>query len=118
VHRKGGAGGSRYSTRNNPRRTSSQTGHTLDADTAANAVEDRVGALEARAAEIMALQKVGATATAACAAACHYLLAALQAEVSRLEGFATVSRSGRLQYRQTADPETGSRDAVGKMTGI
>ena len=52
------------------------------------------GALEARAAEIRALQKAGVTATAAYAAAFDYLLATLQAEVSWLGRFATVLRVG------------------------
>ncbi|MGH3969344.1 MAG: hypothetical protein ACRDTV_14815 [Mycobacterium sp.] len=57
---------------------------TLDTDTAANAVDGRLGASEARAAEIAALHNAGVTPTAADAVAFDYLLATLQAEVSCL----------------------------------
>ncbi|MBO0865371.1 MAG: hypothetical protein J2P16_09905 [Mycobacterium sp.] len=91
---------------------------TLDTDTAANAVEDWVGALEALPAEIMALHDAGITPTAASGAAFDYLLAALQAEVWWLRGFATSLSSGRVRYRQAVGPETGSRDGEGEMTAI
>ncbi|MGH3598058.1 MAG: PadR family transcriptional regulator [Mycobacterium sp.] len=87
---------------------------TLELGTAASAVDDRVGALEARAAEIMALRDAGVT-PAAYLVALDYLLTMTQTEVSWLRGFASSLRSGRLQWRHAAGPETivGRRDEVG-----
>ncbi|MGH3579141.1 MAG: hypothetical protein ACRDU0_16505, partial [Mycobacterium sp.] len=87
---------------------------TLELGTAASAVDDRVGALEARAAEIMALRDAGVT-PAAYLVALDYLLTMTQTEVSWLRGFASSLRSGRLQWRHAAGPETivGRGDEVG-----
>jgi len=60
---------------------------TLGAEVAANAVDDRVGALEARVAELMALRDAGVT-PAGYLVAFDYLLAITQAELSWLHGFA------------------------------
>lgn len=87
---------------------------TLDTGTAADAVDDRVGALEARTAEIVALHEAGVTSAAGYAAAFDYLLASLQAELSWLRRFATSLRSGRLPYRQTAGSETERHDGMGR----
>jgi DNA-binding PadR family transcriptional regulator len=73
---------------------------TLGEDAAADAVEDRVGALEARAAEIMALRDASAT-PAGYLVAFDYLLATTQAELSWLRGFASSMRSGRRGRQQT-----------------
>lgn len=83
---------------------------TLELDAAATAVDDRVGALEARAAEVMALRDAGVTPSAGYRVAFDYLLAATRAEVSWLRGFADSLRSGR----QAAGPDTASRDEVGR----
>jgi len=80
---------------------------TLGADAAANAVDERVGALEARAAEIMALGDAGVT-PAGYLVAFDYLLATVRAELSWLRGFADSMRSGRR-----AASDNGSRDEVG-----
>lgn len=85
---------------------------TLDMGTAAIAVDDRIGALEARVAEIMALRDAGIT-PAAYLAALDYLLAMMQTEVSWLRGFASSLRSGRPQWERDAGPETGNQDEVG-----
>ena len=60
---------------------------TLDAGASANAVDDRVGALEARVAELMALRDASVT-PAGYLVAFDYLLATTQAELSWLHGFA------------------------------
>jgi hypothetical protein len=73
---------------------------TLGDDTAAAAVDDRVGALEARAAEIMALHDAGVT-RAGYLVAFDYLLATMHAELTRLRGFAGSMRSGRPKGQQT-----------------
>ncbi|ORV16469.1 PadR family transcriptional regulator [Mycobacterium celatum] len=83
---------------------------TLDLDAAANAVDDRVGALEARAAEVMALRDAGVTPSVGYQVAFDYLLAATRAELSWLRGFADSLRSGR----QTAVLDTARRDEVGR----
>jgi DNA-binding PadR family transcriptional regulator len=90
---------------------------TVDLDTAANAVDDRVGALEARVAEIMAIRDSGVT-PAAYLLALDYLLATIKSQLSWLEGFATLLRSGRLEWlerRKAASPDSivGSRNEVG-----
>lgn len=71
----------------------------LGSDAAANAVDDRVGAMEARAAEITALRDASVT-PGGNLAALDYLLQATQAEISWLREFAGSLRSGRLQWRQ------------------
>jgi DNA-binding PadR family transcriptional regulator len=86
---------------------------TLGGDAAANAVDDRVGALEARAAEIMALRDAGVTPDGYLVAL-DYLLAMMQAELSWLRGFAGSVRSGQLERRQAAsDSKVRSQDEVG-----
>ena len=87
---------------------------TLDNDAAATAVDDRVGALEARGAEVMALRDAGVT-PAAYLVALDYLLATMQTELSWLRGFASSLRSGQLQSGQAAAPDrkVGSGDEVG-----
>src|ERR1700684_1152009 len=86
---------------------------TLGEDAAANAVDDRVGALEARAAEIMALRDASVT-PAGYLVAFDYLLAATQAELSWLRSFADSMRSGGPQRRLTVSGNTvRSRDEVG-----
>jgi DNA-binding PadR family transcriptional regulator len=60
---------------------------TLDAHAAANAVEERIGALDSRAAEITALRDARVT-PAGYLVAFDYLLATTQAELSWLHGFA------------------------------
>jgi hypothetical protein len=86
---------------------------TLDSDAAANAVDDRVGALEARAAEIMALRDAGVTPDAYLVAL-DYLLAMMQTELSWLREFAGSLRSGQLECRQAAsDSKVRSHDEVG-----
>jgi DNA-binding PadR family transcriptional regulator len=72
---------------------------TLAADAAANALEDRVGALEARAAEIMALRDASVT-PAGYLVAFDYLLATTQAELSWLRSFAGSMRSGQTRREQ------------------
>lgn len=89
---------------------------TLDRDAAGNAVDDRVGALEARAAEMMALRGANVTPAtpAAYQLALDYLLATMQAEISWLQGFASSLRSDRLVWRQAAlDSTIRSEDEVG-----
>ena len=86
---------------------------TLEDDAAADAVEDRVGALEARAAEIMALRDAGVT-PAGYLLAFDYLLATMQAELFWLRGFAESMRSGDSRRRLTASGNTArSHDEVG-----
>ncbi len=65
---------------------------TLDADVAASAVDDRVGALEARVAEMMALRDAGVTPTGYLVAF-DYLLSTMRAELSWLRGFAGSMRA-------------------------
>jgi len=85
----------------------------LGIDAAANAVHERVGALEARAAEIMALRDAGVT-PGGYLVALDYLLATMQAELSWLREFASSLRSGQLEWRQAAsDTKVRSRDEVG-----
>jgi DNA-binding PadR family transcriptional regulator len=87
---------------------------TLGKDAAANAVDERVGALEARAAEITALRGAGVVRTAYLVAL-DYLLAAMQNELSWLRDFADSLRSGQLGWRQAAvDSKVGNRDEVGR----
>lgn len=74
---------------------------TLDPDAAATAVDDRVGALEARAAEVMALRDAGITPATGSLVAFDYVLATMRAELSWLREFA-----GSLR--------TGSRDEVSR----
>jgi DNA-binding PadR family transcriptional regulator len=73
---------------------------TLGADAAANALDDRVGALEARGAEIMALRDASVT-PAGYLVAFDYLLATTQAELSWLRSFAGSIRSGQPRREQT-----------------
>jgi DNA-binding PadR family transcriptional regulator len=75
--------------------------NTLGGDSAANAVDDRVGALEARAAEIMALRDAGVT-PGGYLVALDYLLAMMQAELAWLREFASSLRSGQLESRRAA----------------
>jgi len=85
----------------------------LGIDAVANAVHERVGALEARAAEIMALRDAGVT-PGGYLVALDYLLATMQAELSWLREFASSLRSGQLEWRQAAsDTKVRSRDEVG-----
>src|ERR1700722_566725 len=79
---------------------------TLGSDAAANAVDDRVGALEARAAEIMALRDAGVT-PGGYLVALDYLLATMQAELSWLREFASSLRSGQLEWRQRISESKG-----------
>jgi DNA-binding PadR family transcriptional regulator len=72
---------------------------TLGADAAANAVDERVGALEARAAEIMALRDASVT-PAGYLVAFDYLLATTQAELSWLHSFAGSMRAGQPRREQ------------------
>jgi DNA-binding PadR family transcriptional regulator len=65
---------------------------TLGPDVAANAVDDRVGALEARVAELMALRDASVT-PAGYLRAFDYLLATTQAELSWLHAFARRQRT-------------------------
>jgi DNA-binding PadR family transcriptional regulator len=86
---------------------------TLGSDAAANAVDDRVGALEARAAEIMALRHAGVT-PGGYLVALDYLLATMQAELLWLREFASSLRSGQLERRQgVSDSRVWSQDEVG-----
>ena len=85
----------------------------LGSDAAANAVDDRVGAMEARAAEIMALRDAGVT-PGGYLVALDYLLATMQAELSWLREFASSERSGQLDRRQAAsDSKVQNQDEVG-----
>jgi len=87
---------------------------TLGKGAAANAVDERVEALEARAAEITALRGAGVVRTAYLVAL-DYLLAAMQNELSWLRDFADSLRSGQLGWRQAAvDSKVGNRDEVGR----
>jgi DNA-binding PadR family transcriptional regulator len=86
---------------------------TLGGDAAANAVDDRVGAMEARAAEIMALRDAGVT-PGGYLVALDYLLATMQAELLWLREFASSLRSGQLERRQgISDSRVRSQDEVG-----
>jgi DNA-binding PadR family transcriptional regulator len=86
---------------------------TLDADAAADAVDGRVGALEARAAEIMALRDASVT-PAGFLLALEYLLATTQAELSWLRSFADSMRPGAPQRQLTVSGNTvPSQDEVG-----
>src|ERR1700730_15302442 len=86
---------------------------TLAEDAAANAVDDRVGALEARTAEIMALRDAAVT-PGGYLVAFDYLLATMQAELSWLRGFAGSMRSGQPRRRQAAsDSKVRSQGEVG-----
>jgi DNA-binding PadR family transcriptional regulator len=86
---------------------------TLDGDAAANAVDGRVGAMEARAAEIMALRDAGVTPDGNLVAF-DYLLATMQAELSWLRKFASSLRSGQRGWRQgDSDSKVRSQDEVG-----
>jgi DNA-binding PadR family transcriptional regulator len=86
----------------------------LGKDAAADAVDERVGALEARAAEIMALRGAGVV-PAAYLVALDYLLAAMQNELSWLRDFANSLRAGQLEWRQAAaDSKVERRDEVGR----
>jgi DNA-binding PadR family transcriptional regulator len=73
---------------------------TLGADAAADAVADRVGALESRIAEIMAVRDASVT-PAGYLVAFDYLLATMQAELSWLQSFAGSMRSGQQRREQT-----------------
>jgi len=87
---------------------------TLGSDAAASAVGDRVGAMEARAAEIMALRDSGIT-PGGYLVALDYLLATMQAELSWLREFASALRSGQLEWRQAvSDSKVRSQDEVGR----
>ena len=85
---------------------------TLGSDAAANAVDDRVGAMEARAAEIMALRDAGVT-PGGYLVALDYLLATMQGELLWLREFASSLRSGQLGRRQgISDSRVRSQDEV------
>ncbi|MFZ3302969.1 MAG: PadR family transcriptional regulator [Mycobacterium sp.] len=87
---------------------------TLGKDAAADAVDERVGALEARAAEITALRGAGVV-RAAYLVALDYLLATMQNELSWLRDFAESLRSGQLGWRQAAaDSKVERRDEVAR----
>jgi len=87
---------------------------TLGKDAAADAVDERVGALEARAAEITALRGAGVV-RAAYLVALDYLLATMQNELTWLRDFADSLRSGQLGWRQAAaDSKVERRDEVGR----
>ena len=85
---------------------------TLGDDAAADAVDDRVGALEARVAEITALRDASVT-PAGYLVAFDYLLATMQAELSWLRGFAESMRSGGPKPPLTACDKARSHDEVG-----
>jgi DNA-binding PadR family transcriptional regulator len=87
---------------------------TVDPDTAANAVDDRVGALEAHIAEIAALREAGVT-PASYRLALDYLLTTMKTQLSWLREFAPSLRSGQLDWRKAVPPDTivESRDEVG-----
>jgi DNA-binding PadR family transcriptional regulator len=86
---------------------------TLGSDAAANAVDDRVGAMEARAAEIMALRDASVT-PGGYLMALDYLLATMQAELLWLREFASSLRSGQLERRQgISGSRVRSQDEVG-----
>jgi hypothetical protein len=72
----------------------------LGDDAAAAAVDDGVGALAARAAEIMALRDASVTC-AGYLVAFDYLPATMHAELTWLRGFAGSMRSGRPEGQQT-----------------
>src|SRR6201996_9424625 len=85
---------------------------TLGGDAAANLVDDRVGAMEARAAEMMALRDAGVT-PGGYLVALDYLLATMQAELLWLHEFASSLRSGELERRQgISDDRVRSQDEV------
>ncbi len=73
---------------------------TLGEDAAAHAVDDRVEALEARVAGVMALRDASVT-PAGYLVAFDYLLAMMQAELTWLRGFASSMRSGRAGRHDT-----------------
>jgi hypothetical protein len=72
---------------------------TLGEDAAADAIDLRVGALETRAAEIMALRDASVT-PAGYLVAFDYLLATMQAELTWLRGLASSMQSGRPGRQQ------------------
>jgi DNA-binding PadR family transcriptional regulator len=89
---------------------------TLDMDGAANAVDDRVGALEARVAEMRALRGANVTSAtpAAYQLALDYLLATMKAEISWLREFASSLESDQREWRQAVpDSKMRSEDEVG-----
>ncbi|MFZ0228139.1 MAG: PadR family transcriptional regulator [Mycobacterium sp.] len=87
---------------------------TLGKDAAADAVDERVEALEAWAAEITALRGAGVV-RAAYLVALDYLLATMQNELSWLRDFAESLRSGQLGWRQAAaDSKVERRDEVAR----
>jgi DNA-binding PadR family transcriptional regulator len=69
---------------------------TLGPDVAANAVDERVGALEARVAELMALRDASVT-PAGYLVAFDYLLATTRAELSWLHGFARRHQTNEVE---------------------
>jgi DNA-binding PadR family transcriptional regulator len=69
---------------------------TLGADVAANAIDDRVGALDARVAELMALRDASVT-PAGYLVAFDYLLATTRAELSWLHGFARRHQTNEVE---------------------
>ena len=69
---------------------------TLGPDVAANAVDERVGALEARVAELMALRDASVT-PAGYLVAFDYLLATTRAELSWLHGFARRQHTNEVE---------------------
>ncbi|HZA10523.1 PadR family transcriptional regulator [Mycobacterium sp.] len=79
--------------------------HNLNFDTAVDAVQRRIAALEASVAEMTALREA-ATAPAIYLVALDYLLATTEAKVEWLRQFVESLRSGRLQWRAAMEPET------------
>jgi DNA-binding PadR family transcriptional regulator len=85
----------------------------LDVDTAVDAVDSRVAALEASVAEMTALRDAG-IAPAGNLVVLEYLLTTTQAQVTWLQEFAESLRSGLRQWRPAASDTTmGSRNEVG-----
>jgi len=72
----------------------------LGGDAAAAAVDDRIGVLKARAAEITAFRDASVTPDGYLVAF-DYLLTTMQAELTWRQGFAGSVRSGRLGRQQT-----------------
>jgi hypothetical protein len=75
--------------------------HNLDVDTALDAIDSRVAALEASVAEMTALRDAG-IAPAGNLLVLEYLLTTTQGQVTWLRAFAESLRSGRRQWRHAA----------------
>jgi DNA-binding PadR family transcriptional regulator len=87
--------------------------HNLDRDSAENAVNARIAALEDDVADLETLTEVSA-APASHLAALDYLLAATHAQVTWLRGFGESLRTGQSRWRRAAEVATieGSRSEV------